>query len=81
MNSEDAIAAFLAKGGKITKVDTGARALDEKTIRDLAHGNDNKRAEAQAKIGANSERDGYAEFEKAQQEAWLDRYEGRRAEE
>lgn len=70
----DLIAAFLAKKG-VTKIETGYRAMDERRIRDLAHGNDQQREIAKAEM-----RDGEAEFETAQQEAWLARYEGWKAE-
>lgn len=64
-NTQDLVAAFLAKGGKVTRVAEGERAMDERTIRDIAHGSDTKR---EATIA--SQRDlGYARWEAAVQAA------------
>lgn len=73
MNTEDMIKDFLAKGGTIRKIETGLRAMDERDMRDLAHGTDAKREAVQARTQTE---DGYAKFEREQQEAWLARHEG-----
>ena len=66
-NTQDLVAAFLAKGGKITKVAEGERAIDEKTMRDVAHGSDSKREAALASVRGDDL--GYARWEAAVQAA------------
>lgn len=65
MDHKDAIAEFLARGGKVTRVAEGARTMDEKNMRDLAHGTDTKRAAAMARTSTDDL--GYARWEAAVQ--------------
>ena len=67
MTTQDLIAAFLAKGGTVTKVAEGQRAVDEKTMRDIAHGSDAKREAALASVRTDDL--GYARWEAAVQAA------------
>lgn len=71
-NTQDLVAAFLAKGGKVARVAEGERAMDEKVMRDIAHGSDAKREAAVA--ATRRVDDGYAQWEKDVQDAWEARH-------